>query len=100
MEANDNVVQMSAYGRDSIAKLKAIAIDAAQGCKPIVAAIEAEPALTQDRYDQYLSAITTGVDAMKLPVSNKAYMFVGAILIHAGGNRRGIESALKILGAL
>lgn len=71
----------------------------ADAFSPIVAAIEAAPALTRWRYDQYMAAIER-ITSMTGNKANSAYLATGLGLIRAGANREGVVSALRAMGKL
>lgn len=77
--------------------------DIAEMLKPLVAHIEAQPALTMHRYDKYMLGIqqvaeTTGIAKFKDPLRSRAYVLLGKSFVRAGASMRGVESALMIMG--
>jgi len=80
--------------------LDAVLDQLASICKPIVASIEARPALTMDRYDAYMSAISILASKASANPNNSVKLAVGVALQRAGANKRGVESALRAIGAL
>lgn len=63
--------------------------------KDIVAAIEAQPALTQHRYDQYMTAITR--IATGLGNGTNARTIAVVVLVQAGANKEGVLAAFRAL---
>lgn len=62
--------------------------------EPLVQAIEAKPATTQNHYGDYMSLIAT------LAQDRTMRTFIGLAMLRMGGNRQGIKSAMQILGVL
>lgn len=69
----------------------------AEAVQPIVAAIEAQPAVTKDRYDQYMSAIERVRSSLQAKPKTAA-LAVAVAMTYAGGNREGIKQAMIALG--
>lgn len=59
--------------------------------RPVVANIEAKPAITQNRYDAYLTALT-------LAKNKSERQLLALAMFEAGGNKDGIATALKLCG--
>ncbi len=71
----------------------------AEMLKPVVAHIEAQPKLTMARYDLYMSAIAACAENTGLVEHGSCgYQLLGTAFIRAGANRRGVESALMVMG--
>jgi hypothetical protein len=66
-------------------------IDTANTLREIVQEIESRPETTQNRYGDYLSLLSQLNERKPLPT------FWALCLVIAGGNKQGIESALKII---
>lgn len=69
-----------------------------EACEPIVAAIEASPEVTKDRYDQYMAAIAKISD--KLGGGATAARIAGVALVYAKANKQGVQAALRVMGYL
>ena len=75
------------------AQLNALVEGVAETLRPHIAAIEASAAMTQNHYGEYMSLIT------RLSKGDKTTgRFIALALIAAGGNKTGVNSALKIHG--
>lgn len=67
--------------------------------KPIVDSIESKLPTTKDRYDAYMTAITTLAD--KIPGNQKSIKLgIAFAMTKAGGNRNGILAALRVMGEI
>lgn len=62
--------------------------------EPLVRAIEAKPATTQNHYGDYMSLIAT------LSQERTMRQFLGLAMIRMGANRQGVKSAMQILGVM
>jgi len=75
-------------------------IELTEACKPLVEHIEGSPALTKDRYDQYMRAISEIASRLSDVKSVTAIRLAGVALIYAKANKAGVQAALKIMGGL
>jgi hypothetical protein len=84
--------------------LDSIINDLVEIVKPIVVEIEGHTPITQNRYDEYLMAITKVGDYMlnepkkALVKREQCYLLIGAAMRRAGANGDGVISALTALG--
>ena len=67
--------------------------------RPIVAAIEASPATTQDHYGDYMAAIDRVARKLGTPTQTIC-VAIGIALQRAGAPRSGVQSALRAMGHL
>lgn len=67
---------------------------------PVVSAIEQSTPITQNHYDQYMSAIQTIVQQLSTNEKPSVYLGVAVAMQRAGGNKQGIIAALRAMGKL
>ena len=68
--------------------------------RPLVQRIESSTPITKDHYDQYMLALSQIGGMIKAGEDKKVYLAIGVAMTRVGGNRAGIQAALRALGHL